>query len=62
MEFYFYKKHIQPPVMKENGKTNSVDLFFINTVLLTLVVYSLHSLGKTKYVLIVKLLTNMDEY
>ena len=28
MEFYFYKKHIQQSVMKENGKINSVDLFF----------------------------------
>ena len=39
MEFYFYKKHIQLSVMKENGKSNSVDLFFIHTVLLTLVVF-----------------------
>ena len=51
MEYYFYKKHVQLPAMKENlkhiqvlalkenGKTNSLDLFFIDTVLLTLVVY-----------------------
>ena len=36
MEYYFYKKHVQLPAMKENRKTNSVDLFFIYTVLLTL--------------------------
>ena len=58
MEYYYYKKHNQIPAMKENGKTNSVNLFFIHTVLLTLVVYWLCSLGKIKYVLIDKLLTN----
>ena len=39
MEYYYYKKHIQIQAMKENGNTNSVNLFFIHTVLLTLVVY-----------------------
>ena len=39
MEYYFYKKNIQLPAMNENGKMNSVDLFFIPTVLLTLVMY-----------------------
>ena len=29
MKFYFYKKHIQQSVIKENGKMNSVDLLFI---------------------------------
>ena len=62
MKYYFYKKHIQLPAMKENEKTNSVDLFFIHTVFPTLVVYWLRSLGKMKYVLIVKLLKNTDEY
>ena len=62
MEYYFYKKHIELPAIKENGKTNSVDLIFIHTVLLIHVVYWLRSLGKIKYVLIVKLLTNTDEY
>ena len=32
-------KHIQVLALKENGKTNSLDLFFIDMVLLTLVVY-----------------------
>ena len=27
MEYYFYKKQIQLPAMKENRKANSVDLF-----------------------------------
>ena len=39
MEYYFYKKDIQLQAMKENEKTNLVDLFFIHTVLLILVVY-----------------------
>ena len=39
MEYYFYKKHIELPAIKENGKTNSVDLIFIHTVLLIHVVY-----------------------
>ena len=39
MEYYFYKKQIQLPAMKENRKANSVDLFFIHKVLLTLAVY-----------------------
>ena len=38
-EFYFYNKHIQIPVTNKNGRTNSVDPLFIDTVLLTLVVY-----------------------
>ena len=62
MEFYFYKKPIQLQVMKKNGKTNSLDLFFIHKVLLTLVAHWLCSLGEIKYVLIIKLLTNTDEY
>ena len=62
MEYYFYKKQIQLPAMKENRKANSVDLFFIHTVLLTLAVYWLRSLGKIKYVLIAKLLTSTEEY
>ena len=37
-DFYFYKKHFQLPVVNENGKTTSVDMHFIHTVLLTLVV------------------------
>ena len=62
MEYYFYKKHIQLSAMKGNGKTKSVDLFFIHTVPLALVVYLTTFFGKIKYVLIVKLLTTTDEY
>ena len=54
MGFYLYRKHIQLSVMNENGKKNSVDLAFYHKVLLTFMVYWLHSLGKIKYVLIVK--------
>ena len=39
MQSHFYKKQIQLSVMKEKGKTNSVALFFIHTVLQTLVDY-----------------------
>ena len=48
MEYYFYKKHIQLPAMKGNGKTKSVDPFFIHTVPLALVMYLITFFGKNK--------------
>ena len=48
MEYYFYKKHIQLPAMKGNGKTKSMDLFFIHTVPLALVMYLITFFGKNK--------------
>ena len=41
-----FKKHIQLLAMKENGQTNSVDLFFIHTALLILVVNDYVLCGK----------------